>query len=155
MQLKSGNSLYDKIHYDGNIVSVKTITRDELLSLNRESVDHFLSIDLGIWAFRNSKGEWIEKKLSEKSMGTTCLMIIESLQCEPGVFYTPNEISELTNIYSLKNPNNLSARLRVIRLCHEETFKTPNFFLSKRAGGFGTAWNPKKTFMQIVRIKGN
>ncbi|MFA6186465.1 MAG: hypothetical protein WC770_04530 [Phycisphaerae bacterium] len=155
MQLKSGTSLYDKIHYDGNIVSVKTITRDELLSLNRESVDHFLSIDLGIWAFRNSKGKWVEKKLSEKSMGTTCLRIIECLQCEPGIFYTPNEISELTNIYSLKNPNNLSARLRVIRLCHEETFEEPNFFLSKRAGGFGAAWNPKKTFTQIVRIKGN
>jgi hypothetical protein len=155
MQLKSGNSLYEKIHYDCSNVSVKTITKDDLLSLNHESVDHFLSIDLGIWAFRNSKGEWVKKKLSGKSLGTTCLKILECLQCEPGVFYTPDEIADLTNIYSLKDPNNLSARLRAIRLSHEETFKEPNFFLSKRAGGFGTAWNPEKSFIQIVRIKGN
>lgn len=155
MKTKISNSLYEKIHYDGKTLSVKTITRDEFLSLNRESVDYFISVDLGLWAFRKANGEWVEKTLSGKSLGSTCLKIIECLLCEPGVYYTPNEIADLTNIYSLKDPNNLSARLRAIRLSHEETFEEPNFFLSKRAGGFGTAWNSEKSFIQIVRIKNN
>lgn len=155
MKAKIANSLYEKVHYDGKALSVKTITRDEVLSMDRESVDYFLSVDLGIWEFRTVDGRWIKRKLSSKSLGSTCLKIMECIQCDPGAFFGPDEIAELTNIYSLKNPNNLSARLRALRLCHEETYEEPNFFLSKRAGGFGTAWNPEKSFIQVVRIRNN
>jgi hypothetical protein len=155
MKSQIANSLYEKVHYDGKTVSVKTITRDEVQSLDRESVDHFLSVDLGIWEFRTSDGRWLKRRLSRKSLGSTCLKIMECVQCEPGVFFSPEEIAELTKIYSLKNPNNLSARLRSLRLCHEEKHEQPNFFLSKRPGGFGVAWNSEKSFMQIIRIKGN
>ena len=153
MKTQLVNSLYEKLYYDGRNLSVKTITRDEFLSLDQTSVDLFLAIDLGIWSFRTQEGKWVERKLSEKSLGTTCLRILEAVQCEPGVYFTPDEIAELTGIYSLKNPNNLSARWRALRLDHDETFRKPNFFLSKRAAGMGIAWNPSKSFMQIIRIR--
>lgn len=153
--MKATNSVYGKIHYDGKTLSDKIITRDEVLSLDRESVDHFFSVDLGIWEYRTADGRWIKRKLSGNPLGSTCLKIMECTQCEPGVFFGPDEIAELTNIYSLKNPNNLSARLRSLRLYHQETHKKPNFFLSKRAGGFGVAWATEKSFIQIIRVKSN
>lgn len=152
MKSKINNSLFEKVHYDGKTLSVKTITKDEVDSLDKESVDHFLAVDLGIWAFRNRYGQWIERNLSEHPIGNTCLEILEAVQCEPGVYFSPKAIAELTNIHSLATPNNLSARWRALRLRHNEIYAFPNFFLSKRAGGMGIAWNPRKTFTQIFRI---
>jgi hypothetical protein len=40
-----------------------------------------------------------------------------------------------------------------MRLAHGESFKEPHFFLSKRTGGMGIAWNPERSFMQIIRIR--
>jgi len=144
---------YDVWHYDGNQQSSETISRDDVLAIDRQSVDHFLSIDFGIWAFRTTDGRWIEHQLSQKSLGKKLLKILDVVRCEPGEYFSPQDVAELTQIEKLREPNNLSARWRAMRLAHQETYERPNFFLSKRTGGMGIAWNPDKSFMQITRIR--
>ena len=144
---------YEIWGYDGNDQSVETISRDDVLAIDKQSVDHFLSIDFGIWAFRTADGSWIEHQLSQRSLGTKLLKILEVVRCEPGEYFSPKDVAELTQIYKLGEPNNLSARWRAMRLAHEESFEKPHFFLSKRTGGMGIAWNPDRSFMQITRIR--
>lgn len=146
---------YELWNYDGKNSLVETITKEDVLSIDRQSVDHFLSLDFGMWSFRTLDGNWMDYDLSEKTFGPILLMILDVVRCEPGEYFSPADIATLTKIDSLRNPNNLSARWRAIRLAHLETFRQSNFFLSKRAGGMGIAWNPSKTFMQIARIRNN
>jgi hypothetical protein len=146
-------SRYELWSYDGETQSAETISRDDVLAIDRQSVDHFLSIDFGIWGFRTADGRWVEYKLSEKSLGTTLIKILDVVRCEPGEYSSPEEVADLTQIDTLRNPNNLSARWRSLRLTHEESFKKNHFFLSKRTGGMGIAWNPDRSFMQITRIR--
>lgn len=152
MRQKIPNSFYEKIHYDTEDIDISTISREDMLAIDRTSVDHFLAVDLGICEYRAADGRWVKKKLSRKSMGSTSLMIMEAARCEPGVYFGPKEIARLTKLNSMRVPNNLSARWRCLRVFHNEDFRNPNFFLSKRAGGMGVAWNPEKSFIQIVRI---
>jgi hypothetical protein len=144
---------YELWHYDGVTQSVETISRADVLAIDRKSVDHFLSVDFGAWAFWTADGCWIEHQLSQRSLGTKLLKILEVVRCEPGEYFSPKDVAELTQIYKLGEPNNLSARWRAMRLAHEESFEKPHFFLSKRTGGMGIAWNPDRSFMQIARIR--
>ena len=144
---------YELWSYDSKNQSVDTIGRDDVLAIDRQSVDHFLSIDFGIWAFRTADGHWIEHRLSQRSLGTKLLKILDVVRCEPGQYFSPKDVAELTQIDKLSEPNNLSARWRALRLAHEESFEKPNFFFSKRTGGMGIAWNPERSFMQIIRIR--
>lgn len=144
---------YELWNYDGKNSSVETITKEDFLSIDTHSVDHFLALDFGKLSFRTADGKRIEYDLSEKTLGPTLLKILDVVRCEPGEYFSPADVAALTKINSLKNPNNLSARWRAMRLAHLETFSQPNFCLSKRAGGMGIAWNPSKTFIQIDRIR--
>lgn len=146
---------YELWSYDGVIQSVDTISRADVLAIDRQSVDHFLSLDFGIWGFRTADGRWIEYDLSQRSLGTTLLKLLDVVRCEPGEYSSPDEVAELTQIDTLRNPNNLSARWRAMRLTHEESFNKPHFFLSKRTGGMGIAWNAERSFMQVTRIRTN
>jgi len=155
MKTKIIKPRYELWNYNGENSFVETITKDDVLSIDRQSVDHFLALDFGIWSFRTADDNWMEYDLSEKTLGSTSLKILDVVRCEPGEYFSPADVTALTKIDSLRNPNNLSARWRAIRLAHLETFRQSNFFLSKRAGGMGIAWNPSKTFIQIDRIRNN
>jgi len=144
---------YELWTYDGTDQLVKTINRDDVLAINKPSVDHVLSVDLGIWGFRRADGRWIEYDLSQTSLGPHLLKILDVVRCEPGQYFSPRDVAELTGLNKLTEPNNLSARWRALRLAHHETFGKPHFFLSKRTGGMGIAWNPERSFMQIIRIR--
>jgi hypothetical protein len=144
---------YEVWDYDGSQQSVETIGRGDVLAIDKESVDHFLSVDLGIWGFRTADGRWIEYDLSQTSLGPHLLKILDVVRCEPGQYFSPRDVAELTGLDKLAEPNNLSARWRALRLAHQESFGKPHFFLSKRTGGMGIAWNAERSFMQIIRIR--
>jgi hypothetical protein len=143
---------YEIIMYDGQQFSKNVITKEDFLSMKRDAVDHVLAIDLGLWCFRAADGQWIEKDLSEVSIGEVSLKLLECMQCEPGEYFTPIDIAEITQINSLRNPNNLSARLRALRISHLESAKHQNFFQSKRTGGMGVCWNPERSFLILTKI---
>ena len=155
MKTKVVRPSYELWSYDGKTSSTETITKADVLSLDGESADHILALDFGIWAFRTADGDWREYDLSERSLGSISLKILDVVRCEPGEYFSPADVAELTGLHSLRNPNNLSARWRALRLAHLETYKQSNFFLSKRAGGMGIAWNPEKTFIHIEKIRAN
>ena len=155
MRTKIIKSRYELWSYDSKNQSVDTIGRDDVLAIDRQSVDHFLSLDFGVWGFRTADGRWIEYDLSQRSLGTTLLKILDVVRCEPGEYFSPKDVAELTQIHSLSDPNKLSARWRAMRLAHEESFQEPHFFLSKRTGGMGIVWNPDRSFMQVTRIRSN
>lgn len=152
MKRRKFNSLYEKLHYDGKSFTTKTITRDEMDSIDRTSVDFFWSIDLDILTYKTSDGKFVEQSISETKLGTRGIRILELVQCEPGSFFTPAEIAELLCTETLRENNNVSAIWRRIREALSEDFENPNFCLSKRPGGFGIAWPASKSFIQIIRI---
>lgn len=143
---------YELLLYDGQQFSKDVITKEDFLAMKLDDIDHVLALDLGIWSFRTADGEWIEKGLSKASIGQVSLRLLECLQCEPGNFFSRKEVAELTQMQSFLNLNNLSARLRALRQSHQESYRRPNFFLSKRTGGMGVCWNPAKSFMVLTKI---
>ncbi|MFC1782620.1 hypothetical protein ACFL02_03425 [Planctomycetota bacterium] len=144
---------YEVLNYDGQTTTSKTITREQVMAINPQSVDYFFSTAFGVWNFRTSKDEWVEHNSAAwPGLGEVCIRIIQAIQLNPGEFLSPPDIAELTGFQSLYNPNALSARLMAIRKAHKESFKNPHFFLSRRAGGYAIAWNPVCSWMWIERL---
>jgi hypothetical protein len=146
---------YECTTYDGHNISTQTLTREQVLAISPQSVDHFLSCALGIWGFRTADGEWIEHRGGDwPGLGDTGIRIIQAIQINPGEFLSPTLIAELTGCSTLRNGYALSARLMALREIHKESFRTskPHFFLSRRAGGFAVCWNPQRTWCSIDRI---
>ena len=144
---------YEVTAYDGQEITTKTMTREQVMAINPQTVDYFLSTAFGIWGFRTDQDEWVEHNAGDwPGLGDTCIRIIQAVQLNPGEFLTPQEIADLTGFFTLRENNVLSARLMVIRQVHKETAQKPNFFLSRRAGGYGVAWRPEKTWLWIERI---
>jgi hypothetical protein len=150
---KNLNARYEVMIYDGHETTVQAMERDQAMAINRQSVDHFMSISFGTWAFRTADGQWVEHTGADwPGLGDTCIKIIQALQLNPGEFLTPDDIVELTGFHTLRNSNALSARLKAIREVHKETFRKPHFFLSRRSGGFGVSWNPQSSWASVERI---
>ena len=146
-------SRYDALFCDGQTITSKNMTREQVMGINPRSFEYFLSPDFNIRAFRTAKDQWIEYSARDcPGLGDVCIRIIQALLLNPGEFLSPREISELTGRSTLADNNALSARLMAIREAHKESFKEQNFFLSRKAGGFGIAWNPTKSWCWIERI---
>lgn len=144
---------YEVTIYDGQTVTTKTMTREQVMAINPQSVDYFFSTAFGIWGFRTADDEWVEHNAADwPGLGDTCIRIIQAIQLNPGEFLTPQEIADLTGCFTLRDNNALSARFMAIRQVHKESFKKPHFFQSRRAGGYGISWNSEKTWMWIERI---
>ena len=137
--------------FEGNITT-QTMSRDEVRSINPQSVDHFMSFAFGVWGYRTAEGKWIEHRTPWNGIGDTCVRIIQAVQICVGEHLTPADVAELTGIGSLRNGNTLSARWRMIRLAHGETYAASRFFLSRRSGGHSIAWNPEYSWIWIERI---
>jgi hypothetical protein len=145
---------YEVTVYDRQEVTTKSMTRDQVMQINPQSFDYFLSLAFGIWAFRTAEDKWIAHEAADwPGIGNTGIKIIQATQLNPREFLIPAEIAELTGCATLRNSNALSARLKAIREAHKESFKYPNFFLSRRDGGFAIAWNAEKTWAWIERIR--
>ncbi|MFC1762827.1 hypothetical protein ACFL6U_12210 [Planctomycetota bacterium] len=144
---------YELWSYDGKEQSVETVSRENVLAIDRQSVDHFLAVDFGIWGFRTADGRWIEYDLSQKSLGKILFKILDVVRCEPGEYFTPEDVEEMTGIFNLGKKNNLSARWRALRQAHLESYPHPHFFLSKRTGGLGVGWHRARSFLQVSRIR--
>jgi hypothetical protein len=144
---------YEVTIYDGQTITTKTMTREQVMAINPQSVHYFMSIVFGILGFRTEEDEWIQFNDSDwPGLGDVCIKIIQALQINPGEFLTPTEIAELTGYWSLRNGNALSARLKAIREAHKESSKKRHFFLSRKSGGYRVAWSPNYSWMQIERI---
>ena len=144
---------YEVLAYDGQTITSKTMTHEQVMAINPQSADHFLSSVFGIWAFRTAEDEWVEHHGGDwPGFGDVCIRIVQAIQLNPGEFIDPVLVAELTGRSTLRENNVLSARLMAIRRAHRESHKKPHFFLSRKAGGFGVSWNPQKTWMWIERI---
>ena len=143
---------YELTSYDGHEVEVRSISWEQYQKIDPQSYDHYMSQSQGLWCYRDRQGHWIEHRIEWPGLGNTCIKIIQSVQLNPGSFLTPRDIAELTNVHSLAENNNLSARWLAIRQAHGETFAQPRFWLSRRAGGMAVAWHPKFTWAWLERI---
>ena len=145
---------YEVTAYDGQEVATRTVTRQQLAQIQEQNYDYFFSKTLGRWAYRNPDGQWIVHEHAVwPGIGETCIRVIQAVQLNPGEFQNPDDIAELTGFDTLRSHNALSARLKAIREAHGESHRHPNFFLSRRGGGYGIAWNPLKTWCWVERIR--
>lgn len=152
MNSTQNKTLYKVTQYDGQQISSNKLTREELNSIDPERFDHYLSLAFGKLCFRDRNGRWKSSELDLTGLGNTGLVILKIVQDFSGEYLTPRDIYNQTDIYSLLTPNNLSARWMNIRKVHDESFYRPNFFLSRRTGGMGVAWNKDKTWIRIERV---
>ena len=144
---------YEVTTYDGQTITTKTMTQEQVTGIKPQAVDHFLSSVFGIWGLRTADDKWVEHRGADwRGLGDSCIRIIQALQLNPGQFLAPAMIAELTGRSSFRDNSVLSARLMAIRKAHQESNKKPHFFLSRRAGGFGISWNPQLSWMSIERI---
>jgi len=146
------DAVYQVTTYDGEKMTTVAMNRAQLKDIDPQSVDHYLSFAFGRWEYRDAEGQWITQDLDSKGLGNTGLAILLAVQDCPGEFLTPHQIWDQTDIYSLKTPNNLSARWMSLRRAHEESFTCPHFFLSRRTGGMAVAWNRTRTWMRVERL---
>jgi len=137
------------IHYDGKKITARTMTRQEVVAIDVQSVDHFTSDPHGRLAFQNNAGLWVEH--DGAGLGDTTLAILEVLQDHPGEFLNPFEVARLTGYPSLAVNGNLSQRLKKLRDAHGETPRDPMYFCSRRKCGFGVCWPRERTWMRVVR----
>ena len=150
---KSMKPRYEVTNYDAQTITTKNMTREQVMAINPQSVDYFLSITFGIWGFRTDQGEWIEHTAGDwPGLGDVCIRIIQAIQLNPREFLKPSQIADLTGCFTLRENNVLSARLLAIRRIHKETAEKSHFFKSRRPGGYAIAWNPEKTWLWIERI---
>ena len=151
---KSPQTRYEVTIYDGQTIVTRTMTREQVMEINPQSFDYFLSAAFGIWAFRTADGDWIEHRGADwPGLGDVCIKIIRAIQITRGEFQTPDDVVDLTGYHTLRNGNALSARLKAIREAHKDSFKSPHFFLSRRAGGFAIAWHHDKSWCWVERIR--
>lgn len=147
------NVRYEVTYYDGQDISTQVLSRRKAVQLDPRGFDYFLSVSMGLWFFRTAEGEWVEHHDGIwPGFGNTCIKIVRATQLNTPEFVTPEDIAAVTGYNTLRNNNALSARWKAIRVAHQEDFRQPNFFLSRRSGGFGVAWNPNKTFCWVERI---
>jgi hypothetical protein len=150
---KNPKPRYEVLACDGQAITSKTVTHEQVMAISHQSADYFLSSVFGIWAFRTAEDEWIEHHGGDwPGFGDVCIRIVQALQLNPGEFLDPVLVAELTGRPKLRENNTLSARLMAIRKAHKESYKKPHLFLSRKAGGFAISWNPKCSWMWIERI---
>jgi hypothetical protein len=146
------NARYEFTHYDGSDTSIRYLTRPQVLELNPQIVDHFLSLVLGVWAFRTADGRWVEHRGGQwPGLGSTGLRVLQAAQISLELL-TPAEMAEITGCPLLRDNNTLSARWKALREAHEESAQRPNFFLSRRAGGFALGWNPQRSWAWLEKV---
>ena len=153
MNKKNEEPRYEVTTCYDRTVDMETLSRDQVMAINRQSVDYFLSADFGIWAFRTAEDEWVEHRGGDwPGFGDVCIRIVQGLQLNPAEFLSPAIIAELTGRPTLRDNNALSARLMAIRRAHKESYRKPHFFLSRKAEGFAISWAPENSWMWIERI---
>lgn len=148
--LNTCNRVYDLTSYDGHEVVARTIDREGLEALDPQQFDHFIATHIGVFAFRNELGRWIEYSQTWPRLGPVGIKVIRALQLNPGDFLTPRDIAELTSYDSLRQNENLAARICAIRKSHQDT--SERFFETRRAGGYAVRWQAERTWVWVERI---
>ena len=150
MMSSQDESIFEVTRYDGTEMTATTVTRHELRSVDPQSVDHYVCPARASFEFRTATREWIVHDWS--GLGPRSTAILQVLQEHPGEYLVPIEIARLSGYQSFIENNNLSARLRSLRLVHRETARTPWFFHTHRNGGFTLAWSADRTWMRVEKI---
>ena len=77
-------SRYDVLTYDGQTITAKTMTREQVMAINPQSVDYFFSTAFGTWGFRTAEDKWVEHNAADwPGLGDTCIRIIQAIQLNP------------------------------------------------------------------------
>lgn len=136
----------------GRSIQMRTVSAEELETLNIQDYDHLLAPVWGIYGFRDSAGEWDERPLDGSGLGEIGLAILKTLQLHPGIFLTPRDIANRTDNWNLLHPNPLAARIRANRAAHGEDGKNPRLVLTRRNGGYALKWPAEFSWIWIERI---
>ena len=136
----------------GSEIEVRSVTESERAALDIQDYDHMIDFVAGTYGFKAEESEWTERPLDGSGLGKVCIRIIQAIQLYRGVFLTPGNVADLVNNNSLRENNNLSARLTPIRAAHFESGDKQRFFLSKRGNGFALKWPSEFSWIWVERI---
>lgn len=141
---------WEVTQFDGNAITTRTVTEAELASIQPQQFDHYRSNSLGIFAYRDAAGNWIEHRDVWPKMGPVNLAVLEALQLHPAVSLTPLDLARLTGIHSLADNGNAAVRVRKIREAHDDGDQ--RFVETRRSGGLAYRWPRSRTWIWIERI---
>jgi len=127
-----------------------SITAAERKQIDPEKPDLFISNPDGVLAFRLESGERIEHRGRWPGMGSVMLAVLQALIVNSGDFLTPAEIAVITGISSLRENNNLSARVAKLRRFFRDT--NQRFIETRDSGSYAIRLPQCRTFLWLERI---
>lgn len=141
---------YEVMQYDRHEVTARSVTADELLSIEPRKFNHYISTRDRIYGFRSRSGKWIKHRKRWPRMGPISKAILRALQLNPGEFLSPDEIAELTGRISLREHDVLTARIYAIRKAHDDSGDW--FIETTTDDGYAVRWREERTWLWIDRI---
>ena len=138
---------YQTTAYDGNELTVKTLSSADKLALDPQAYDLYYSLPDGILAFRDSAGNWVEYRGHWPKFGLKCISILQALLLNPGDFLSPAAIGELTGHDSLCENTVLAARVHAMR----KSLRDPGarFIETRTSNGYAIRWPRERSFLWV------
>lgn len=128
----------------------KSITAKEREQIDTKKPDLFISSPDGMLAFRRESGEWVEHHGKWPGMGRVMLAVLQALMLNSGDFLTPADIASITGVSSLRENNNLSARVAALRRFFKD--KDQRFIETRDSGSYAIRLPQCRTFLWVERV---
>ena len=137
--------------YDGNDYWERTMTRDEAKAINVDEYDHVLNTPADRLDFRTAPGSQVSIPLQGAGMGPVCLNVLHAVQLNAGTLLAPADVADLLTHDHLRENNNLSRHVSLLRKVHREPVRAPWFFVTRRSAGFAVMWSAERTWIRVER----
>jgi hypothetical protein len=142
---------YEAIFYDGKgEPTMKVISRTEMLKIRESDFALFISIPTSILSVQPASGPRKRLRSTWPGLGESTLSVLQALMIEPGLFQTAEDLIAATGNENLREPNNLSACVRHLRVALGDEAKKLIQTRSTRPLAF--CWNPEMSYCWIERI---
>ncbi len=144
--LQRTESKYDVCFYDGcpdSEVTIKRMTDQEVKQFNPQDYDLYISVPDGVLAYKK-EGNWVEYK-NEWPIGKICYDILECLALEPGIYFSPADLSVICSNDYLREHSNLAVKICTLRK------SLPGFIETTKVPTYSVRF-AKRSFLWIQRV---
>lgn len=144
--MKKPNHKYDITFYDGLETSSRIISNEELEKIATDQYDCVIDHVNGVFSFRLASGERMWYEGDWPGLGPVTLILLQTLQMDPGKFLSPRRIADLTDYPSLSDHGALAQRVRVLRRIFGSRC---NDFIESRRLPYRLRWRKECTWLWI------
>lgn len=151
---ETGNSNEDKFRermYDGDKITERYLTREEVLRLDPHDVDFHWDRAFGKVFIRRPDGKHIEHSLTLPGVGWVSEDLLMAQMRRPGQLLTPVLLVAITKLATFEENYRISQRMSRLRAVFGENADSEWFFRSSR-DPFSVGWNIERTWRIIEAV---